>query len=199
MPPQLQCHQCGYVWEYSGSLDQATCPNCSSKVPVDRARLGASLEALADEYDLTVDQVQELLKRVEDQLSDEREAMAIWDSHLRSATRRWQEGARDSQADYRRSLADFLDVPEREITDRLSHEWQEDVTRLSPEEFKRTITTEGADWLIGLYEDVTGQRAPERVRDIARRIDETIIADAGDDVSGDRLAERIRDEIRGRG
>ncbi|NEU57482.1 hypothetical protein [Halorussus sp. MSC15.2] len=60
----LQCHRCGYVWEYSGSLQRATCPNCSTKVPVGQNRLGASPEQLADDYDLTVEEVKELLRRV---------------------------------------------------------------------------------------------------------------------------------------
>lgn len=66
MAPQLRCQQCGYTWEYSGSLQQATCPNCSAKVPVEPDRTGESLEDLADEYDLTVEQLKELIRRIDD-------------------------------------------------------------------------------------------------------------------------------------
>ncbi|WP_435179902.1 hypothetical protein [Halorussus sp. AFM4] len=59
----VQCHRCGYVWEYTGSLRRATCPNCATKVPVEENRLGASLDQLADDYDMTVEEVKELLER----------------------------------------------------------------------------------------------------------------------------------------
>lgn len=63
MAPQLRCQQCGYVWEYTGSLQKATCPSCSAKVPVESQQVGDSIAELADEFDLTVDEVKEVLRR----------------------------------------------------------------------------------------------------------------------------------------
>lgn len=28
---RTECSNCGYEWDYSGSLEQATCPNCGKK------------------------------------------------------------------------------------------------------------------------------------------------------------------------
>jgi predicted Zn-ribbon and HTH transcriptional regulator len=30
-----ECHNCGYEWEYSGEMKQATCPSCGRKTPVE--------------------------------------------------------------------------------------------------------------------------------------------------------------------
>lgn len=30
-----ECHHCGYEWEYGGKMNQATCPSCQRKTPVD--------------------------------------------------------------------------------------------------------------------------------------------------------------------
>lgn len=30
-----ECHNCGYEWEYSGSMQKATCPSCQSKTLVE--------------------------------------------------------------------------------------------------------------------------------------------------------------------
>lgn len=35
----LTCPKCGRTWPYSGNADRATCPNCKSKVPVERFRV----------------------------------------------------------------------------------------------------------------------------------------------------------------
>lgn len=32
----LTCPHCGRTWPYGGSADRATCPECKSKVPVER-------------------------------------------------------------------------------------------------------------------------------------------------------------------
>jgi Zn finger protein HypA/HybF involved in hydrogenase expression len=29
-----ECHDCEYEWNYAGSLNRATCPNCGAKVRV---------------------------------------------------------------------------------------------------------------------------------------------------------------------
>lgn len=29
--PNTRCRECGYEWEYSGSLELATCPSCQRK------------------------------------------------------------------------------------------------------------------------------------------------------------------------
>ena len=31
----VACHLCGYEWEYSGGLPNATCPNCTRKTPAE--------------------------------------------------------------------------------------------------------------------------------------------------------------------
>lgn len=28
----LRCQKCGYIWNYNGKLNRATCPNCKSTV-----------------------------------------------------------------------------------------------------------------------------------------------------------------------
>lgn len=63
MAPQLRCQKCGYVWEYTGSLQKATCPSCSAKVPVESEEVGDSIEELADEFGLTVAELEEVLRR----------------------------------------------------------------------------------------------------------------------------------------
>lgn len=31
----VTCQDCGYSWDYTGSMARATCPSCGAKVPVD--------------------------------------------------------------------------------------------------------------------------------------------------------------------
>ena len=31
---EVQCHKCGYEWDYGGDLERSTCPNCKSTVKV---------------------------------------------------------------------------------------------------------------------------------------------------------------------
>lgn len=31
---ELSCHSCGKTWTYTGSDEQASCPNCETEVPV---------------------------------------------------------------------------------------------------------------------------------------------------------------------
>ena len=31
---QVECHLCGYEWNYSGNMRMATCPSCGRKTPV---------------------------------------------------------------------------------------------------------------------------------------------------------------------
>jgi endogenous inhibitor of DNA gyrase (YacG/DUF329 family) len=31
----VECHRCGYLWDYGGVLGQATCPSCQRKTSVD--------------------------------------------------------------------------------------------------------------------------------------------------------------------
>lgn len=33
---ELECTKCGYKWDYGGSLNLATCPNCGYKVKVEK-------------------------------------------------------------------------------------------------------------------------------------------------------------------
>ena len=33
---RVVCHNCEYEWVYSGQMNQATCPSCGIKTPVDR-------------------------------------------------------------------------------------------------------------------------------------------------------------------
>lgn len=30
----IKCVYCAYIWEYKGSLQKATCPNCANKTKV---------------------------------------------------------------------------------------------------------------------------------------------------------------------
>ncbi|WP_101294419.1 hypothetical protein [Halegenticoccus soli] len=64
MARRLECHRCGYIWEYSGTFQKATCPSCSAKVPVERQSTEESLEDIAADYDLSVRELKEILRRV---------------------------------------------------------------------------------------------------------------------------------------
>ena len=66
MSPDIRCHRCDHIWTYGGSLQKATCPSCSSKVPVEENRIEGLLGEVADEFDLTVTQLRTLLRRVGD-------------------------------------------------------------------------------------------------------------------------------------
>lgn len=35
----IKCVHCGYKWEYTGSMERATCPSCSRKNNVSEQRL----------------------------------------------------------------------------------------------------------------------------------------------------------------
>jgi len=32
--PEVECHSCGYEWDYGGELTKATCPSCNVKTLV---------------------------------------------------------------------------------------------------------------------------------------------------------------------
>jgi len=32
----INCHDCDYEWNYTGELQQATCPNCGAKNKLDK-------------------------------------------------------------------------------------------------------------------------------------------------------------------
>lgn len=131
-------------------------------------------------------------------IQDELEAMAIWESHLERAADQWKQGVTQSQDDYRRGLANFLGVDESEISQNVSHRWEESVTNMSADEFRQSIEGEGADWLTGLYEGVTGQQAPENVRKAAEDIDREVQDRASQGATGEELMSHVREEIRQR-
>jgi len=31
----VECHHCGYEWDYQGDMQRATCPSCSRKTPAE--------------------------------------------------------------------------------------------------------------------------------------------------------------------
>lgn len=134
----------------------------------------------------------------EGNVQDELEAMALWEAHLERAADQWKHGVTESQDDYRRGLAKFLGVSENEISENVSHEWDESVSQMSPEEFKQSIEGEGADWLTGLYEGVTGQRPPERVRQAAEQIEQEARTRSSENPSGEELINHLREEIKNR-
>lgn len=131
-------------------------------------------------------------------MQEELEAMAIWESHLERAADHWKQGVTQSQDDYRRGLANFLGVSENEISENVSHSWDESVSNMSPEEFRNSIQGEGADWLIGLYEGVTGQTAPDNVRQAAEDIEREVQDRSSSGATGEELMSHVREEIRQR-
>lgn len=131
-------------------------------------------------------------------LQDELEAMAIWEAHLERAADQWKQGVTQSQDDYRRGLARFLGVNENEISQQVSHDWDESVTQMSPEEFRQSIEGEGADWLVGLYEGVTGNRAPDRIRQAAEQVEQQTLQRTSQEPSGEELVSHMREEIKNR-
>lgn len=34
MNKKIECHRCGYKWEYKGNKEYASCPNCYTKVKI---------------------------------------------------------------------------------------------------------------------------------------------------------------------
>ncbi|NEU57483.1 hypothetical protein [Halorussus sp. MSC15.2] len=134
----------------------------------------------------------------EDELQQELEAMAVWESHLERAADQWKQGVTESQDDYRRGLANFLGVNENEISENVSHEWDEGVSQMSPEEFQESIEGQGADWLVNLYEGVTGNRAPDRVRQAAEQVEQEAMNRSSQQPSGEELMNHLREEIRQR-
>lgn len=44
----VECHNCGYEWSYSGSLEQTTCPSCGLKTPVEKDTKPESEEVEAE-------------------------------------------------------------------------------------------------------------------------------------------------------
>lgn len=69
---------------------------------------------------------------------------------------------------------------------------------MSPEEFRQSIEGEGADWLIELYEGVTGEEAPRRVREAAQQVEQEAMNRTSEDPSGEELVGALREEIRNR-
>lgn len=124
--------------------------------------------------------------------------MAVWESHLERAADHWKQGVTQSQDDYRRGLANFLGVSENEISERVSHNWDESVANMSPDEFREKIQGQGADWLTGLYEGVTGEQAPERVRQAAEQIEQEVQSRSSQGASGEEIMSHVREEIRQR-
>ena len=122
--------------------------------------------------------------------------MAIWESHLERAADQWKQGVTQSQDDYRRGLARFLGVNENQISEQVSHDWNESVTNMSPEEFRQSIQGEGADWLVGLYEGVTGEQAPDNIRQAAERVEEQTLQSTSEQPSGQELVSQMREQIR---
>lgn len=131
-------------------------------------------------------------------IQDELEAMALWEAHLERAADQWKQGVTESQDDYRRGLANFLGVSENEVSENVSHQWDESVSQMSPEEFRQSVEREGADWLTGLYEGVTGKQAPERVRQAAQQVEEEARSRSSQNPSGEELINHMREEIRNR-
>jgi len=39
---EIRCPHCAYEWEYGGTMDLATCPNCSRKVNVQVNTIGGT-------------------------------------------------------------------------------------------------------------------------------------------------------------
>ncbi|WP_435179903.1 hypothetical protein [Halorussus sp. AFM4] len=134
----------------------------------------------------------------ESEIQQELEAMAVWESHLERAADQWKQGVTESQDDYRRGLANFLGVSENEISQNVSQEWDESVTQMSPEEFQQSIEGEGADWLVNLYEGVTGNQAPDRVRQAAEQVEQEAMNRSSQNPSGEELMNHLREEIRQR-
>ncbi|WP_435182000.1 hypothetical protein [Halorussus sp. AFM4] len=134
----------------------------------------------------------------QNEMQDELEAMALWESHLERAADQWKQGVTESQDDYRRGLANFLGVSENDISQNVSHQWDEGVSQMSPDEFRQSIEGEGADWLVNLYEGVTGNQAPDRVRQAAEQIEQEVQSRASDNASGEELMNHVREEIRQR-
>ena len=134
----------------------------------------------------------------DDTTNSQLEAMAIWESHLERAADQWKQGVTESQDDYRRGLAKFLGVGENQISEQISHDWDESVTNMSPEEFRQSIEGEGAEWLVGLYEGVTDQQAPEQVRQAAQQVEQEVQSRASQGASGEELMSHAREEIRNR-
>ena len=72
-----------------------------------------------------------------DQLSDEMDAMANWETHLKEVWQ-WQEGVSLDGDDYRKGLAEFLGVSGDQIAENIPEDWQE-IPQMSREEFADAV------------------------------------------------------------
>lgn len=124
--------------------------------------------------------------------------MAVWEAHLERAADGWKRGLTRSQDDYRRGLAEFLGVPENEVSAHASHGWDERIEGMGPAEFKRAIEGAWSDWLVDLYEGVTDRPAPERVRQAAEDVERGVHDRASSAASGEELLSATREAIRQR-
>lgn len=71
MTQLVHCDNCDYAWEYGGDLLKATCPSCSGKVSVDSAGKRERLQDIAVDYDLTIEDLQDILRRARHLTDDE--------------------------------------------------------------------------------------------------------------------------------
>lgn len=59
-----------------------------------------------------------------------------------------------------------------------------------------SVAGEGSDWLVGIYEGVTGREPPDSVKEVARDVEERALDRAGDDPSDEEILDAVRDELR---
>lgn len=133
-----------------------------------------------------------------DELTEEMEAMALWERHMKQAAERWHEGVSHSGEDYRRGLAEGLGVDEEDVPDETVEHWRESVIETDAEEFAGSIAGEGSDWFVNLYEEVTGNEPPDRVKQSAQEVVDAAQQRAGDEASDEELTTAVHEEIKRR-
>jgi len=80
---RLKCQKCGYLWDYTGSKDRATCPDCKTKVPVE----SVSLQDLDEMHEYLYQRQSTLLQRVPRDLSDQLDEIEATMVGLQNETR----------------------------------------------------------------------------------------------------------------
>lgn len=133
-----------------------------------------------------------------DRLEHLLEAMVIWERHLQESVEQWHEGVSESAREYREGLAAGLGVEPEEIPDETVEHWKEGVMETGSEAFATAIRDEGADWLVGMYEGVTGRDPPPHVQELAEHVERVALERAGEDASDEELANALREALRAR-
>lgn len=125
---------------------------------------------------------------------EELQAMAVWENHMKHAGEKWKEDSGASVEAYKEGISEAFGSDEEKIEE-MARKWREGIEDTSAEEFESSIEGEGSDWLINLYESVTGDEPSSEVRELAREIEQESMDDFDRDLSDEELREKMHQKI----